>query len=336
MKHAGLACSLLLAFSARAEDPGPVIAIVADNAGTETTDFLVPFGVLSRAGVAEVWAVALAAGPVELHPGLTVELPATIEAFDAAHPEGADFVIVPAMMHPENPTLLAWLRGQAERRAVSMSICDGAFVLAHAGLLEGRSATAHWYALDDLAAEFPNVHWTRDRRWVDDGAVLSTTGVTASLPGTLALVERIAGAERARAVATELGVEDWSAAHDTSAFAFDARLMWTAATNWLAFWRRDRVGIPVQDGVDEIALSLVADGLARTWRAQPIVLADGAQVMSRFGLRILTGAGPVDRVEPLPEDGASAIDATLAAIGARYGAATADFVAVQLEYDRPN
>jgi transcriptional regulator GlxA family with amidase domain len=334
MKHAAFLLSLLFAIGASADAARPVIAIVADNAGTETTDFLVPFAVLTRSGVADVYAVALAPGPVELHPGLTVELPHTTASFDAAHPEGADFVIVPAMMYPENAQLLAWLRRQAELRATAMSICDGAFVLANAKLLEGRSATAHWYALPKLVSEFPNVHWVRDRRWVDDGPVVSTTGVSASIPASLALVERIGGAERAHAVAAELGVAAWSPEHRTDDFTLTPRMAWTAGSNWVAFWRHDRVGLPITDGVDEIALGLTADALARTWLVEPVALADAPAVTSRNGLRILAGHGPVDRTEPLAPPGEAAIDVALASIEQRYGADTAAFVALQLEYRR--
>jgi transcriptional regulator GlxA family with amidase domain len=88
---------------------------------------------------------------VTLHPtGATLELPETAASFDASHPQGADYVIVPAVHDPQGRALASWLQAQRARGATIMSICDGAKVLAHAGLLKGRSATAHWHALDDL------------------------------------------------------------------------------------------------------------------------------------------------------------------------------------------
>ncbi len=315
----------------------PVIAVVASNDGTETADFLVPFGVLSRADIAEVSAVALHEGVVELHPGLAIEVGETVASFDARRPGGADFVIVPAMMDPEAPALLAWLRAQAARGATLVSICDGAFALAHAGLLDGREATAHWASLDELTVAFPKVRWVRDRRFVDAGSVITTTGVSASIPASLALIERIAGRERAMQVAASLAESGWSPAHDTSAFRFDAARIRTAATNWLAFWRHERVGIPIADGVDEIALGLAADAFARTWRAAPVALASSAQVATRHGLRVAARAGPVDRRYELPPAepyAAPFLDQLLADIATYYGGATAEFVAVQLEYAR--
>src|SRR5215831_14657678 len=75
----------------------PLIAIVGINQQTETTDYLMPYGILRRAGIADVMLLATEPGPVKLFPVLTVEPDATIAAFDKQHSDGADYVIVPAM-----------------------------------------------------------------------------------------------------------------------------------------------------------------------------------------------------------------------------------------------
>lgn len=315
----------------------PVVAVVAHNDGTETTDFLVPFNVLSRSGVAEVVAVSLREGPVELHPGLVIETGETLAGFDRRHPGGASFVIVPAMMEPEAPALLAWLRAQAEKGAKLVSICDGAYVLAHAGVLDGHEATAHWFSRDSLAEQFPKVRWVRDRRWVDGGTVMSTTGVSASIPVSLALIERIGGRERAFAVAASLGVGDWSPAHDSAAFSLSAGHAWTAVRNGALVWTHERVGIPVADGVDEASLALVADALARTWRSTAVALGRAPSATTRYGLRVATSQDAVDRTLALPPADSprgAYLDFALADIEVHYGGATADFVALQLEYPR--
>jgi transcriptional regulator GlxA family with amidase domain len=156
---------------------------------------------------------------VRLHPAnISLDVHASITSFDAEFPEGADYVIVPAVHDPQEPRLLEWLRAQSARGATIMSICDGAKVLAHAGLLNGRSATAHWYALDDLRREFATTQWRQDRRYVFEDGVATTSGVSASLPATLALLERIAGPTATHAFAEQLGVTDWGAEHDGASF----------------------------------------------------------------------------------------------------------------------
>lgn len=312
----------------------PVVAIVGINDATEVTDYLVPYGILARSGVAEVVAVATEAGPVRLYPALAVEPDMTTAAFDAAYPEGADYVIVPAMSRDDDPAALAFVRGQAAKGAIVIGVCAGAKVVASAGLLEGRRATTHWYYRRGLERIEASLVWTPDRRFVVDGRVATTTGITASAPMMLTLVEAIAGREKAAEVAAGLGLATWDARHDSAAFGFTRPFATTALGNRLAVWRRETLALPVGDGVDEVSLALVADAWSRTWRAGVVTVAAG-RVTTRSGLRLLP-----DRSEAtgraLPSLGVAPslhqLDAALAEIAARYGAATASFVAAQLEY----
>src|SRR5690606_11575177 len=93
----------------------PVIAVVGLNQATETTDYLLTAGVLRRADVADVVLLATNRGPVQLYPALKVEADQSLSEFDALHPEGADYVIVPAMSRDDDPDVLAWLRAQSDK-----------------------------------------------------------------------------------------------------------------------------------------------------------------------------------------------------------------------------
>jgi AraC family transcriptional activator FtrA len=85
----------------------------------------------------------------------------------------------------------------AARGARVMSICTGAFALAHAGLLDGRRATTHWDSAAELAAQFPAVHMEPDVLYVDEGAVLTSAGVAAGLDHCLHVIRCDHGAELA-------------------------------------------------------------------------------------------------------------------------------------------
>jgi transcriptional regulator GlxA family with amidase domain len=149
----------------------PLIAVVALNDGTEITDFLVPFGTLAGTGVADVVAVAAEAGPVQMLPAGRLSIPTTLDALERDHPAGADYVVVPAVHRSDDERLLGWLRRQAAAGATVVGMCDGVWVLANAGLLEGRTATGHWYSLPSLRRTFPGVHWVADRRFVREGVL---------------------------------------------------------------------------------------------------------------------------------------------------------------------
>lgn len=321
--------------------PRPVVAVVVGRHGGETTDFMVPFGVLSRSGVADVRALGVHDGQVPMMPALAIRPQATLAAFDAEHRDGADYVIVPAM-HDVDPAIVAWVKKQAASGAIIVGVCEGGRLLGAAGLLEGRRATTHWYALDDLRSAHPAMKWVPDRRYVADRQVVTTTGVSASLPISLALVEAIAGARRARTLADELGVEHYDARHDSKAYRLDAGHIGTAVRNRLAFWSHETVGVRVADGVDEIALALTADAFSRTYCSQAVAVAATAtaRVRSLSGLEIVAERGLKDRVDHVlaPPDSTRpglAIDRALADIAGRYGERTAAFVALQLEYARP-
>jgi len=317
----------------------PVVAIIGINNATETNDYLMPYGILRRADVAEVMTLATGPGPVTLFPALTVEPQATIAEFDRQYREGADYVVVPAMSRDDDPAALGWIRKQAERGAIIVSVCAGAKVVAAAGLLDGRRATTHWYYLDEMREKWPGFDYVADRRMVVDRGVVTTTGITASMPMMLTLVEAIAGREKAESVARDLGVDGWDARHDSGAFTMTRSFAMAALGNLLPFWRHEKVGLPIAPGVDEVSLALAADAWSRTYRSRALTLAPAA-VESRGGIRIVPDRAPAEGegfFQPVSGDllpPASALDDALGKIARRYGAGTRDFVAMQLEYPR--
>ena len=318
----------------------PLIAIIGINDATETTDYLVPYGILRRADVADVMALATQPGPVTLFPVLKVEPQATVAQFDAAHPAGADYVIVPAMTRDDDPAALAWIRAQAARGAIIIGICAGAKVVAAAGLLDGRQATTHWYNLSEMLGRHPAIRYAPNRRLVVDRGVATTTGITASIPMMLTLIEAIAGRDKAEATARDLGLAQWDARHDSAAFKLTRPFAMTVLGNTLAFWNRERLGIALAPGIDEVSLALVADAWSRTYRSRVVSLARSADpVPTRGGIRLLRDQDAADwppsRLLSLANRWpAQALDETLGAIAQRYGAGTADIVATQLEYPR--
>ncbi len=100
--------------------------------------------------------------------------------------------------------LIAWLRDAAMSARRVTSVCSGAFLLAQAGLLDGRRVTTHWSACDTLARTFPAVDVDADRIYVRDGDVWTSAGVTAGMDLALALVEQDHGGDLALAVARQL------------------------------------------------------------------------------------------------------------------------------------
>jgi putative intracellular protease/amidase len=319
----------------------PLIAIVGANGGSEVTDYLLPYGVLRRADVADVVALGTESGPVTLYPMLKVAPQATVAEFDARHREGADYVIVPAMRRDDDPAVLQWIRGQSAKGAMIIGVCAGAKIVANAGLLDGKRATTHWYLLEELRDKHPAIHYVADRRLVVDRGVATTTGISASMPMSLTLIEAIAGRDKALAVGRDLGLMHWDARHDSNAFKFTRPFALTAIRNRLAFWNQEQLGIELSPGVDEVSLALVADAWSRTYRSHAVTFARTADAQqTRSGIHIfpdqVATSWPAEQLLPAIGDRppAKALDETLQEITARYGVRTADFVAMHLEYRR--
>lgn len=317
--------------------PGrPVVAVLALNEATETTDFLLPHALLRRAGVADVQAVAPRRGRVTLYPALQVEIAQDLAGFDRSHPSGADYVIVPAMDDRNDPTITAWLRRQAVQGARIIGICAGGLVVGRAGLLDGRRFTSHWYYLPKLLERHPSATYVPHQRYVIDRDVATTTGITASVPTILALVEAMGGREKAQALAAELGVTSWSPAHDSAAFGLSARRAGEYLLNKAAFWRhQQRWSVDVQDGMDDIALALAADAWSRTGRVSVEAVSASGPVTLRSG--VVLAVQPAAKDTPrLPLSGAlkpaQQLDRTLCEIGDRYGAARREWVMMEMEY----
>jgi transcriptional regulator GlxA family with amidase domain len=321
----------------------PVVAVLGLNEGSETTDYLVPYGVIKRSGAADVFALGIKPGPVKLMPTLTIVPDTTAADFDQRFPAGADYVIVPAMHVADDPQILAWIRAQSAHGAIVVGVCAGAIVLANAGVLHDKRATTHWFRVTDLLKADPTIRYTADRRYVVDQRAVTTTGVSASLPVALAIVAAIAGRERADSLAAELGAGAWGAEHDSAQFGMSANVVIAYATNLLAFWRHESVGIPVAGGVDAIALAFTSNAYASTHLGQVRTLAaDTAPIVMHQGLRLIPD-GRIGEAEtaftlpPLTADApAAALDRALVDIDARYGARTARVVRLELEYPQAN
>jgi len=109
-------------------------------------------------------------------------------------------------MHDER--ILSFLRSQFNRGTRVASVCSGAYLLAAAGLLNGRRATTHWARTADFAARFPKVRLDPDRIYVRDGDVWTSAGITAGIDLALAMVTEDHGEQVARETAKQLVLSD--------------------------------------------------------------------------------------------------------------------------------
>jgi transcriptional regulator GlxA family with amidase domain len=145
-------------------------------------------------------------GPVATADGLTI-FSEPLSNFDAAP---IDTLIVPGALDLigalQNRALVEWIARHAPRARRICSVCTGTFLLAEAGLLDGKRVVTHWQGADALRAQFPNLKVEPDAIFVRDDPVWSSAGVSAGIDLALALVQEDCGREIAMSVARQLVV----------------------------------------------------------------------------------------------------------------------------------
>jgi transcriptional regulator GlxA family with amidase domain len=181
----------------------------------EVLDFCGPFEVFSVTrlpGAASqdetakpfaVFTVAQKSSTVRTSGGLRVEPHFTIENLPPI-----DILVVPGgwgtRREMDNPAIIDWIRRVTTETQLNTSVCTGSFLLGKAGLLEGRRATTHWLSLDRMEQTFPAARVVRETRWVDEGNLVTSAGISAGIDMSLHVVEKLLGREVAEQTARQM------------------------------------------------------------------------------------------------------------------------------------
>ncbi len=168
------------------------------------------FELLDAYGPLEMWGnlksdvdvvmVAAEAGEVASAQG-----PKTVAEYGFADCPELDLILVPGgigvLQVIRKPEALRWLTEKAKQAEITMSVCNGASILAAAGLLDGRQATTNKAYWKLATGPGKNVDWIARARWVDDGDVVTSSGVSAGIDMSLHVIERLYGPESAKRLA---------------------------------------------------------------------------------------------------------------------------------------
>ena len=147
-------------------------------------------------------AVARTREPVRARAGLQV-----LPTRDFTDPSPVDLLVVPGGVvdaAAQCPDTLAWVRGAHERSTLTASVCTGAFILAAAGVVHTERMTTHWEDLDDLRQQWPSLRVQDGARWVEDGRIISSAGISAGIDMSLHLVARLTSPALAERTARQM------------------------------------------------------------------------------------------------------------------------------------
>jgi transcriptional regulator GlxA family with amidase domain len=118
--------------------------------------------------------------------------------FSFANAPDFDIIIVPGGYGAEeieinNETVIRWITEQKDKAGLIVSVCTGAFLLAKAGLLNGKRTTTHWMDIDRLEREFPTVKVERNCKFIDEGSIITSGGISAGITMSLHIIKRLLG-----------------------------------------------------------------------------------------------------------------------------------------------
>ncbi|WP_153392662.1 DJ-1/PfpI family protein [Ornithinicoccus halotolerans] len=292
---------------------GPIVVAVAlGQSGTVASDALAPYEVFASSPRFQVYTIAQTRGATHLAGGPAALPVHTFGDADRGTAPEPDIIVIPAVGDPAGPQeaqLRRWARRQADRGAHVLGVCAGSRVLGAAGLLDGRQATSHWDTITRQEADYPQTDWIRGRRYVQDGPVTTTAGVTSGIPAALKLVQDFAGETEARRVADLVDYPGWTPDSTTipgHRFTLsDVPMMLARGLPWF----RPTYAVALADGMSELDIAAAFEvydvsAAARTLAVTP----DDGAITTRHGLVLL----------PTPQSAATTTPTRLLVPGAAH------------------
>ena len=172
----------------------------------EVLDFAGPMEAFVYAGF-EVFTVSKTKDPIKAQGILTI-----IPDYSIADAPDADILVFfggNAGAAANDPEVIAWVKKKEKQAEYLVSVCTGAFILGKAGLLDGLTVTTFHSRIDELRSAVPNAKVLANVRFVDNGRVITTAGISAGIDGALHLIAKLKGEETARETAFYMEYDKW-------------------------------------------------------------------------------------------------------------------------------
>jgi putative intracellular protease/amidase len=269
-----------------------VVAVVLGRSGSDTADVFAPYEVLASSSAFAVYTIADTTAPASMDGGLSVVPSYTFDDVAAGTAPAPDLIVVPAVNSPAGPEEQGardFISEQYRAGARVLGVCAGSRMLAASGILDGLRATSHWSRISALETSSPAVTWVRGQRYVQDGRVTTTGGVTSSIWGSLKVMADLAGPAEANRVGKLINYPGWSpdAPVAMPAQSFAAGDLSVLANN--AFpWARPVIDVQLDDGVGEIDAAALLEVYSYSQAATANALSRTGTVTTRHGLVIKT------------------------------------------------
>jgi len=258
-----------------AKPPKKVAILIFD--GVQIIDYTGPYEVFGQAGLQD-FTVAVTAAPITTNMGMKVTPHYALDEAPAA-----DVLLIPGggvIATQQDPRVLKWIQERSKLAEYVISVCNGAYILAKTGLLDGLTATTTAGLIDGLATVAPKVNVVRDQRYVDNGKFITTAGLSSGIDGALYVVSKLFG--KGQAQLTALGMEyDWKGDSKYARASLADRYISKALGRGLR--------LPVPEGVQSKLLN--TDGTTQNWEVEWQVVGEAspADVLKLLNEKLVAG-----------------------------------------------
>jgi copper(I)-binding protein/putative intracellular protease/amidase len=245
--------------------------------GVQIIDYTGPYEVFGQAGL-QVFTVAITAAPITTNMGMKVTPHYALDEAPAA-----EVLLIPGggvIATQQDPHVLKWIQERSKLAEYVISVCNGAYILAKTGLLDGLTATTTAGLIDGLATVAPKVHVVRDQRYVDNGKFITTAGLSSGIDGALYVVSKLFG--KGQAQLTALGMEyDWKGDSKYARASLADRYISKVLGRGLR--------LPVPEGAQSRLLN--TDGTAQNWEVEWQVVGEvsPADVLKLLNEKLVAG-----------------------------------------------
>ncbi|MFM9919653.1 DJ-1/PfpI family protein [Lacisediminihabitans sp. H27-G8] len=268
------------------------VAVVLGQSGSDAADVLAPYEVLASSPDFAVYTIAASTKPAALDGGMAVDPDYTFADVASGAAPAPDLIVVPAVNLPDGPEEQAARDFVVERYGAGariLGICAGSRLLSATGILNGLTATSHWSRIAALEKSNPEVSWIRGQRYVQDGRVTTTGGVTSSISGALKVMADMVGSAEAKRVGGEIAYPGWTLSSTTRIPKASFGLADAAVLLNTAFpWGRPSFTIELTDGVGEIDASALFEVYSYSQSALTRAVSSTGSVRTKHGLMLRT------------------------------------------------
>ncbi|HZG16901.1 MAG TPA: DJ-1/PfpI family protein [Candidatus Bathyarchaeia archaeon] len=268
----------------------PTVAVVLGSPITEVFDFLVPYEMFAMTDAYNVYAVAPDNNVTSLTGGLDLFPHLSFQEMDRLLGKSPDLIVIPYMPMVDEEKyrpVREWIQKHAKTQI--LSICSGSRNLADTGLLNGKTSTIHWRIVNQVEEIYPDTNWVRDRRFVQEGNITASAGLTSGIDAVLYVISQQLGEQMAKKVVKEMNYPSYHFVKNPKVEPYYIDQTEAVYYMNLAFqFNKKKVGVLLYDGMEEAALASIFDTYSPLGTTQVLLISKSQEpIVTKHHLNLI-------------------------------------------------